>query len=277
MNRTSAAGRNLSPAHMAGFAAFLLAGGLLFLRVELAAVPLGLFSLLCLTAAFLPRVGLFLPVISRGSGDRRQVALTFDDGPDPNVTVPLLDLLDRYQLQGTFFVAGIKVEAHPALVREILRRGHTLGNHSYHHDPLLMLRSRARLFEEIARTQEVLARFGIRPIAFRPPVGITSPKLAGVLGTLSMACFTFSCRAGDFGNRWIGKLDRIILKKVRSGAIILLHDVTPPGGGIENWLRKVEGIILGLRARGYEVVPLSQLTGRPVMEELNEREARKKV
>ena len=275
MNGTSTAGRNLSPVHIAGFAAFLLSGGLLFVRVEWAAVPLGLFFLFCLTAAFLPGVGLFLPVISRGGGDRRQVALTFDDGPDPGVTVPLLDLLQRHRLQGTFFVAGIKAEAHPTMVREILRQGHAVGNHSYHHDPLLMLRSRARLFEEIARTQEVLARFGIRPIAFRPPVGITNPKLAGVIGALRMDCVAFSCRAGDFGNRRIGKLDRIILKKVRPGAIILLHDVTPPGGGIEDWLRKVERIILGLRSRGYDIVPLSHLTGRPVMEELNEREVRR--
>jgi peptidoglycan/xylan/chitin deacetylase (PgdA/CDA1 family) len=275
MNRASTARRNLSPAHIAGFTALLLSGELLFVQGEMAAVPLVFFLLFCLVASFLPRAGLFLPVISRGAGDRRMVALTFDDGPDPDVTPPLLDLLQRYQLQGTFFVAGIKAEAHPTLVREILRRGHAVGNHSYHHDPLLMLRSRARLFDEIARTQEVLARFGIRPIAFRPPVGITNPKLAGVIGALRMDCLTFSCRAADFGNRRIGGLDRIILKKVRPGAIILLHDVTPPGGRIEDWLRKVERIILELGSRGYDIVPLSHLTGRPVMEELNEREVRR--
>jgi peptidoglycan/xylan/chitin deacetylase (PgdA/CDA1 family) len=272
MNASSSAGRNLSPVHIAGFAAFILSGGALFVQVEWAAVPLGLFCLFCLTAAFLPQAGLFLPVISRGVSDRRQVALTFDDGPDPEVTVPLLDLLERYQLHGTFFVAGIKAEAHTALIREILRRGHDVGNHSYHHDPLLMLRSRVRLFAEIARTQQVLAPFGIRPRAFRPPVGITNPRLPGVLRELGMDCVTFNCRAGDFGNRRIESLDRIILKKVRSGAIILLHDVTPSGGEIADWLRKVETIILGLKSRGYEIVPLSHLTGRPVMAELNERE-----
>jgi peptidoglycan/xylan/chitin deacetylase (PgdA/CDA1 family) len=268
MKKAPAARRNLSPAHIAGFTAFLLSGGLLFFRVEMAAAPLGFFLLFCLVAPFLPRAGLFLPVIGRGTGHRRMVALTFDDGPDPDVMPPLLDLLHRYQLQGTFFVAGIKAEEHPALVREILRRGHTVGNHSYRHDPLLMLRSRARLVDEIARTQEVLARFGIRPLAFRPPVGITNPKLAGVIEELRMDCITFSCRAGDFGNRRIEGLDRIILKKVRPGAIIMLHDITPPRDSIEDWLQKVERIILGLRSGGYDIVPLSHLTGRPVMEEL---------
>lgn len=261
--------KNLSPAHIAGFAAFLLSGGFLFVREEMAAVPLGLFLLCCLAAPFLPRASFFLPVISRGKRTNRAVALTFDDGPDPDVTPLLLDLLQRYHLPATFFVAGKKAERHPALVREILLRGHAIGNHSYHHDPLLMLRSRTRLADEIIRTQNLLAGFGIRPFAFRPPVGITNPRLPEVLRELHMDCVTFSCRACDFGNRRIRGLSRIVLKKVRPGAIILLHDVSPPDGGrITDWLQGVEKIILGLKSKGYDIMPLSQLIGRTVMEEL---------
>jgi peptidoglycan/xylan/chitin deacetylase (PgdA/CDA1 family) len=257
----------LSPAHVVGFAALAVSGGLLFIREEMAAVPLGLFLFFCLVAPFLPRAGLFLPVISRGRGTDRAVALTFDDGPDPDVTPLLLDLLARYRLPATFFVAGVKVDRHPALIREILLRGHAVGNHSYHHDPFLMLRSRARLSEEITRTQEVLARFGIRPRAFRPPVGITNPRLAGVLRALDMDCITFSCRACDFGNRRIRRLAGTILKRVHPGAVLLLHDVTPPGGSrAADWLEAVEQIILGLKSRGYDIVPLPHLIGRPVME-----------
>ncbi|MFH2075916.1 MAG: polysaccharide deacetylase family protein, partial [Pseudomonadota bacterium] len=231
MNRTFT-GKILSPAHVVGFAALAVAGGLFFIREEMAALPLGVFLFFCLAAPFLPRAGFFLPVISRGVRTDRAVALTFDDGPDSGVTPRLLDLLDRYHLPATFFVAGVKVERHPELIREILLRGHTVGNHSYHHDPLLMLRSRARLSVEITRAQELLARFGIRPRAFRPPVGITNPGLAGVLRALDMDCITFSCRACDFGNRRILGLAKTILRRVHPGAIILLHDVTPPGGGV---------------------------------------------
>jgi peptidoglycan/xylan/chitin deacetylase (PgdA/CDA1 family) len=269
MSCRSAARKTLSPAHIAGFTAFLLSGLLLFVREEMAAAPLALFLLFCIVASFLPRAGLFLPVISSGKRAGRAVALTFDDGPDPDVTPLLLDLLQRYHLPATFFVAGKKAERHPALVREILLRGHTVGNHSYRHDPLLMLRSRARLADEITRTQNLLAGFGIRPFAFRPPVGITNPRLPEVLRELHMDCVTFSCRAGDFGNRRIRGLAGIILKKVRPGAIVLLHDVSPPGDGrIADWLQEVETIILGLKSRGYDIVPLSQLIGRPVMEAL---------
>ncbi len=269
MNRGPVPRKVLTPAHRAGIAAFALSGGLLFVRPDLAAVPLGLFVLLCLAAPFLPRAGFFLPVISRGRGKGKAVALTFDDGPDPAVTPLLLDLLGRHRLKAAFFVTGQNTERHPALVREILQRGHDVGNHSYRHDPLLMLRSRARLNDEIARTQDLLASFGIRPLAFRPPVGVTNPRLPGVIGELGMECVTFNCRACDFGNRRIGGLARTILGKVRPGAIVLLHDVSPPDGGrIAEWLAGVEEIIRGLKTGGYEVVPLPVLIGRAVMERL---------
>jgi peptidoglycan/xylan/chitin deacetylase (PgdA/CDA1 family) len=269
MSRGTARRKALSPAHIAGVAAFLVSGGLLFVSGEMAAVPLGLFLLLCFTAPFVSRVGFFLPVISRGGRTGKAVALTFDDGPDPVVTPLVLDLLRRYRLRANFFVAGRKAERHPELVREILRQGHTIGNHSFRHDPLLMLRSRATLSDEITRTQNLLASFGIRPLLFRPPVGITNPRLPGVLRELRMECITFTCRALDFGNRRIGGLAGNILRRIRPGAIVLLHDVSPPGGGrIAEWLDEVEKIVRGLKAGGYEIVPLSELIGRAVMEEL---------
>lgn len=250
-------------------AAFLLSGGLLFSRSEMAALPLGVFVFICLLAPFSPQAGFFLPVISRGRGVGKAVALTFDDGPDPDVIFPLLDLLQRYEAPATFFVVGKKVEDHPDLVREILLRGHAIGNHSYRHDPLLMLRSNARLTEEIARTQQLLGNFGIRPLVFRPPVGITNPRLPGVLRELHLDCVTFSCRACDFGNRRIAGLAKRILRKIHPGAILLLHDVSRPGTDmIQVWLRQVERIIVGLKSRGYKIIFLSELIGRPVMEPL---------
>jgi len=264
----------LSPALFAGVTAFFISGFLLWIRPTLAVVPLGIFIILCMVAPFLTRAGFFLPVISRQDRGRNEAALTFDDGPDPDITPLLLEVLRRHGLQATFFVAGVKAKRHPDIIREILSRGHTLGNHSYHHDPLLMLRSRTRLKEEIAHTQELLANFAVRPLTFRPPVGITNPRLKGVLRELGMYCVTFSCRAFDRGNRRIEGLAMIILKKVRPGAIILLHDVTPRGGGgIAHWLTEIERIVSGLKTRGYQILPLSELIDRPVMEHLAANES----
>jgi peptidoglycan-N-acetylglucosamine deacetylase len=259
----------LSPALFTGMTALLVSGLLLLIRSPLVVIPLGCFILLCLIAPFLTGVGFFLSVISRRDTVCREVALTFDDGPDPDVTPRLLELLRRHGVPATFFVAGARAERHPGLIRDILSRNHTLGNHSYHHDPLLMLRSRVKLREEVARTQDVLSAFAVRPLTFRPPVGITNPRLLGVLRELGMYCVTFSCRAFDRGNRRIAGLAEIILKKVRPGDIILLHDVAPKGGeGIGDWLVEMEGIVSGLKGQGYQILPLEELIDRPVMERL---------
>lgn len=266
MSRLSGIKASCSTAHVVGLAAFILSGGLLLIRAQWAALPLGVFVVACLLAPFFPGTGFFLPVVSRGRTAGRAVALTFDDGPDPRVTCLLLDLLGRHGAPATFFVVGRKAERNPELVRDILSAGHAIGNHSYRHDPFLMLRSSARLADEIASTQRILSGMGVRPLVFRPPVGITSPRLPGVLKRAGLECVTFSCRAGDFGNRRIGALAGRILKKIHPGAIILLHDVAPPGAGtIAAWLGQVEALIVGLRSRGYAIVSLSQLIGRPVM------------
>ena len=265
----------LSPALLAGIAAFLMAGLLWPVRPVWAAIPLGCYVLLCMVFPFFPGIGFFLPVVHRRDTVDRVAALTFDDGPDPDVTPRLLDLLRREGVPATFFVAGVRAERHPELIREILSRGHALGNHSYHHDPLLMLRSRARLRAEVARTQDALSAFAVRPLAFRPPVGITNSQLPGVLRELGLYCVTFSCRAFDRGNRRVAGIGEIILRKVRPGDIIVLHDVTPKGGeGIDRWLAETEGIVSGLKGRGYRLLPLAELIGRPVMERLPVRESR---
>jgi peptidoglycan/xylan/chitin deacetylase (PgdA/CDA1 family) len=259
----------LSPALLTGMTALLVSGLLLLIRPPLVVIPLGFFILLCLIAPFLPGVGFFLPVISRRETACRAVALTFDDGPDPDVTRQLLELLRRHGVPATFFVAGERAEHNPGLIREILSRGHALGNHSYHHDPLLMLRSREKLLDEIARTQDALSAFAVRPLAFRPPAGITNPRLPGVLRELGMYCVTFSCRAFDRGNRRIAGLSETILKKVRPGDIIVLHDVAPKGGeGVGEWLEETGRIVSGLKKQGYQVLSLPELIDRPVMERL---------
>jgi peptidoglycan/xylan/chitin deacetylase (PgdA/CDA1 family) len=160
----------LTPAHLAGLAAFQAAFVLAFIDIRLSAAPLVLFLVACFITPFLPRFSFFLPIISRGRKDLRAVALTFDDGPDPATTQALLDLLAKYATPATFFVTGLNASAHPDLIRLILSRGHSIGNHSYHHSPLLMLKSGETLRKEITSAQSVLREFDITPLAFRPPV-----------------------------------------------------------------------------------------------------------
>ncbi len=256
----------LSRGEKIGIAAIALGLGLLPVAPHMALFPLLLFLLLSLAAPFFPQWSFFLPVISHGRTGEQGVALTFDDGPSPESTPVILDLLARYRLPATFFVVGRQAAAHPQLVRAILAQGHTIGNHSLQHDSLLMLRGPKELADDIHRTQEIISQTGARPLVFRPPVGITNPHLGRVLAKEGMVAIGYSCRALDRGNRNITNLAGKILGKLRPGAIIMLHDLPPHRAELsELWQQELEQLLRTLAA-DFSVVPLAELISRPVME-----------
>ena len=260
----------VSPAMITGCIAISLAIIVSFFTIGSAVILLTFFIFLCVVAPFFPSRGFFLPVNSRGHTGRPIVSLTFDDGPDPVTTRPLLQLLELHAARAAFFVTGEKAAKYDDLISDILEHGHDIGNHSYSHDPFLMLRSAKTLYREIESTQTLLKRFGIFPVAFRPPVGITNPRLYKVLSQQGLYCVTFSCRAFDCGNRFIQGLSGRILAKVRPDDVILLHDVRPKGAvGAEGFLCEIDLILRGLSNKGLQVVPLAELLGRPVMVRIN--------
>jgi peptidoglycan/xylan/chitin deacetylase (PgdA/CDA1 family) len=257
---------SLSPAERIGIGSLLIAILLLIFDVRLSVIPLAGFILICAAAPFFPRFGFFLPVISRGESNKKAVALTFDDGPDPLLTPQLLQLLLKHQVKATFFVTGKKAAEHPELINKILFHGHSIGNHSYIHDNLLMFRRIKTIASEIVSAQNVLGDFGIVPLAFRPPVGITGPRLRPALLNSGMYIVNFSCRACDGGNRRIKNISKKILKRLRPGDIIVLHDVRPPEQfHFAHWLNEMDRIMSGIKEKGLAVLPLAEMIGRPVM------------
>ncbi len=231
-------------------------------------IPLSLFVILCFTAPLLPGFSFFLPIVSRGSSKKQSVALTFDDGPNPISTPPLLDLLTRHGVSATFFVNGHRAEQFPDLIRRIISHGHTIGNHTYTHDNLIMFKRALSLKSEIEKTQRVLRIQKVHPLTFRPPVGVTSPRLGPVLEQMGMYTVNFSRRAGDRGNRRIDNLSGRILGKLRSGDIIMLHDTPPRNGNtLKAWLAEIDHLLVGIRKKKLKVIPLSELIDRPVMVE----------
>ncbi len=255
-----------TPAALMGFIALTVALVLSVFAPHLVILPLVLFIMCCLIASLLPGVSFFLPANSRGKTGKPVVALTFDDGPDPATTPWLLNLLETQGLKVTFFVTGERAAGHPELVRAILEKGHDIGNHSYSHDVLLMLRTMKRLSGEVQKTQEQLRRFGIVPLAFRPPVGITNPKLAVVLQRQGLFCVNFSCRAWDGGNRFVRGMNHRVLKKVRPDHIIVLHDTCPSASVTSrDWQAEIVSILSGLQEKGLQIIPLETLLGQSIM------------
>ena len=254
-----------SPAQITGIIFLSVAVIIFFYNSILAAVIGLLYIFLCIAASFFPQSGFYLPVISRGNNGKNQVALTFDDGPSGPITIQIFDLLDKYSVKATFFVSGINSLKHPEIIKKMIDRGHSIGNHSFNHNPFLMLGSYHYLYQEIFRTQEVLKKMGVNALAFRPPVGIISPKLPAVLDRLGLFCVTFNCRAFDAGNRRIKNLASRILKKVKADDIILLHDVPPPREKDSAvLLPEIEKILQGLMIKGLKIVPLSALIDRDI-------------
>ncbi len=258
----------LSSGEKTGIGAFALAGiTLVFAGPEWSILPLLGFVMACLVAPFLTGIGFFLPVISRGDPASGGVALTFDDGPDGVTTPLILDLLKGHGVVATFFGIGENVGNHPDLIRRILKEGHTLGNHTQAHDPLIMLKTARRLRDEIVAAQKVFAAHGIRPLVFRPPAGITNPKLGPILYRLGLMAVNFSCRALDGGNRRIAGIAIRILGRVRPGDIIMLHDCVPrDGADLLKFLAEIDAVLNGLKARNLPVIPLSDLIGIAVMD-----------
>jgi peptidoglycan/xylan/chitin deacetylase (PgdA/CDA1 family) len=254
-----------SPAKITGITLLFLAAVIFFINSLLAAAVAFFYIVLCVAASFFPRSNFFLPVISRGNTGKNMVALTFDDGPAQPTTRQILELLDKYSVGATFFVSGANALKHPEIIGEIIARGHAIGNHSFNHNPFLMLGSYNYLCQEIFRTREVLKKMGVNALAFRPPVGIISPKLPLVMDKLGMFCVTFNCRAFDAGNRRIKNLGSRILKKVKADDIILLHDV-PSRSEEDNAiiLSEIESVLQGLITKDLKIVPLSTLIGRDI-------------
>jgi peptidoglycan-N-acetylglucosamine deacetylase len=257
--------RALAPMGRSGIVALLAAALISPLGLRWALVPLGVFVAQCMVAPFIPSSSFFLPVVSRGKNGRKGVALTFDDGPDPETTPELLRLLRKYRAHATFFVTGSRVDRYPQLAKEILEQGHSLANHSFHHDPLGAFRGVRTMRAEIEATQQTLQNLGVSPLAYRPPMGITCPQLRPVMQQEGMFVVNFSCRAWDGGNRRIRNLSQSLVKRVCANDIILLHENLPRSSSFRQWSAEMERVLKGIQEKSLEVLPLAELIGRPVM------------
>ncbi|MBI3527866.1 MAG: polysaccharide deacetylase family protein [Betaproteobacteria bacterium] len=159
------------------------------------------------------------------AASRKEIALTFDDGPDPDVTPKVLDILDSYHAKASFFVVGDKAAAHPDLIREIVKRGHSIENHSRKHSGFFGFFAWRALREDIGTAQEIIAAITGRPPAFfRSPMGIRSPMLDPVIARLGLRYITWTRRGFDTvaGDPTV-VLNRLT-RKLSAGDILLLHD-----------------------------------------------------
>jgi peptidoglycan-N-acetylglucosamine deacetylase len=187
-----------------------------------------------LTAAGLwPRSCLLGPNWSRlpAGRARGEVAITIDDGPEPMVTPQVLAQLERHRALATFFCIGERVERYPDLAREIVRRGHSIENHSQRHRRDFSLLGPHAMRLEIERAQETIARVtGQPPLFFRAPAGLRNPFLEPVLSSLNLRLASWTRRGFDTVNRRAEVVYRRLKTSLRDGDILLLHDGNAAAG-----------------------------------------------
>jgi len=186
-----------------------------------------------------------------------EIALTFDDGPNPYYTPQILNILQKYNVKATFFCIGRLVAAYPALVKQEYAAGHTIGNHSWSH-PNLALLAPASIQFQISKTSDAIeAAIGGQPTFFRPPYGRMSVQELTQVYHDGLTTVLWNDEGQDWARPGVNVIIQRILRLARNGAIILMHD---GGGDRSQTAAALPFIIIGLRQRGFQLVTIQQMT-----------------
>jgi len=202
---------------------------------------------------------LTLGSIWRGPRECRAVSLTFDDGPDPEWTPRVLDVLAREGVRAAFFLIGQRARQAPEQARRIAESGHDLGNHTWSH-PSLWRCGPAHTEREIADGHTAIAdAAGAPPRFFRPPWGKTNLAMFGVARELGTPCVFWTVQPESRRPVVPAEQARRGLARARAGAIYDLHDADGVPGAGHRLVEYLPALIAGLRAQGYALVPLREL------------------
>lgn len=198
-----------------------------------------------------------LPSAAAGRGD---VALTIDDGPDPEVTPAVLDLLAAHGARATFFCIAERARQQPALVRRMVAEGHSVQNHSLRHRHNFSLLGPRGFAAEIGAAQDILSDLtGVRPHCFRAPAGLRNPLLDPVLHRLQLHLVSWSKRGYDTRRSDPAAVQTRLLQGLAGGSILLLHDGHAQRGptGRAVLLDVLPPVLQALRAQALQPVTLS--------------------
>jgi len=157
--------------------------------------------------------------------DSKHLLLTFDDGPHPKSTPKILDLLDEYHIKAIFFVIGKNAEKYPELIKEIGDRGHQIGNHSYSHAPTFDIFSVKKMVLDVEKANKLIESItGKKPEFFRPPFGITNPRINKLVKQSKMVSVGWTFRSYDTTKRSNAQIINQMKRNIKGGEIILFHD-----------------------------------------------------
>jgi peptidoglycan/xylan/chitin deacetylase (PgdA/CDA1 family) len=216
--------------------------------------------------AFLPSSQLYGKTFCGTPGEGRRLALTFDDGPNGDQTLRLLEVLDRHQVKATFFLIGHWVAQQPDVVRRTIAAGHAIGNHTWSH-PNLIFSSSSEVRNQIVRCEETLKGLGAQlefngKKLFRPPWGARRPQTLRIVRQMGYVPVLWSVTCYDWkkGVQAAG-IEASAVRQIRGGDIILLHDGAPVAAGTDRMqsIIATDNLIARYKAKGFEFCMVPEL------------------
>lgn len=190
--------------------------------------------------------------------EKKQIAITFDDGPHPTLTPRILEILAKYNVTATFFMVGQNVLNYPDAARAVIEAGHEVGNHTFTHPHLANLNEHA-IMEEIGKCEDALEELcEYRPHLLRTPQGALTPSLERCLLDDDYILVLWSLDTRDWEKKSTASVMQAVLDRVQAGDIILMHDYI---GHNSKTPEALEKIIPALLSQGYELVTVSELLG----------------
>ena len=212
-------------------------------------------------ASFFICSGYHMKALCSRKTEHKVIALTYDDGPYPGNTDAILDVL-KDRVKATFFCIGRKVPGNEALLKRMHEEGHLVGTHSYSHSNWFDLYPAKKMKKELKQSEELIYKIlGQKPLLFRPPYGVINPMLKKALGAFSYQIIGYSNRSLDTVTKDENKVIERLIRRLRPGDVVLLHDTVPYAATL---LKK---LLYQLAEKGYIVIGLDELLNIQAYEE----------
>jgi len=201
----------------------------------------------------------YIKAFCKGKTDEKIISLTFDDGPDPDITPRILEILKKHDIKAAFFPVGMRAEKFPDLVKRIEDEGHVLGVHSFSHDFFFDLFSRKKMERDLLLAGKSVTVEGWKGgrvekgMLFRPPYGVTNPTVSYVAGKLGYRVIGWSVRSLDTTLKDPRKVAERMNRRLHPGAVVLMHDTRKDLPSI------LEDVIKNASGNGYRMVGLEEM------------------
>lgn len=212
------------------------------------------YSLIVFLGCYYVGSNFFIKIVCKADTDKKEIAISFDDGPAENYTKKILTILNAENVKATFFCIGNRIAGNEAALKRICADGHIIGNHSYSHHFWFDMYSAKKMQEDLKQMDAEMERVtGLKPKLFRPPYGVTNPNLAKAIKNGGYTPVGWSVRSMDTVIKDGKKLLAKINEGIKPGAVFLFHDTS------KTTLDVLPEFLQEVKKRGYNIIPLDKL------------------